>query len=1050
MQLPVFQPDATQTLLRLWKPTLTDPHLRFETARQVAADLLGVTPQPDGTVRVGWWLPGLADAQAAQQAQAQMVFWLPQGPLSLEQRAKGEAWTQTFTRCALPVVLCGDYVLGVYTGLPIGQRGRDGALYALEISWPDGGRQVFRDPLLVSCPFGLYAPAEVYDLAGVLRQRRDEAYFKTWKKTEFPDKSLRARDIGATLEIHPETATAAGTLAAMTAHYQALAEKIRAAQVSGQADVYAGLTPEERNWVAFDTIELTPEVPPVERERPEAEWVTLLAEPAAYGSEFFQPVPNPDATDSAGVSSSPSTLVPEQTVQVLLKKPDISNWGYDTPIIGTAAVNPSILASGRPHELLDFIETLHTFPGRPIQISLDAVLGHADFQGALLLRTLDNVWPESGAGQPRRIKYCPSRYFRGANMYGRDIHYACPMVRAILLEMLRRKINYGFDCMRVDGGQDFVKTVDEVTGCRSQDDDFINAMVNTRQTLLFSDGTRLERRLDVNVEDGRPWPNDLNWLYNATYMEHLLERRLPDDDRVKQWGSLIFAHNVHGKFKWFMTKWDRFKDTFKEGERWITGHANHDNARYYYRLVKPNPGWAYQPGDVLENFYNASYGDTLPEVTHRALDNPALSALVLGFLPGSPMFFLNTLCHKPWLFFRDIDYQYGVKVVADEASRFFTWYVSPESYAQPEAFPRLKALGFAQFSQLCQPVPDTERTAERLGFFDQLFLLHERIKTDPRVVLALFDDPPTANRQGEGLFDTVDTLEAAYASAQWDPAVARRLAQDPPESARLVEFARRLVGKELAQLTPRILADHENQRVQKLRWLQTRAEKAVAEGQTPGSAAFQSFAQLLQWSALQEGYDLETWGRHPDLVRLAPKGLLAADGALQPETLREVALAFMRDAKDLTNVSQPGADDALSRYNLALRLLRQQYPWLAQNPSNDIERDFFGRKIVANGAKDLGAFFSDQGDQIHANTFYYGWRTSPDNGTRLFFLGNMEGEPLTQLETLAWMPSTWQGLPWRVAACSPGLATQHGVALGDAPPKVIQPFRNTEALVLVA
>src|SRR5690625_6311787 len=73
----------------------------------------------------------------------------------------------------------------------------------------------------------------------------------------------------------------------------------------------------------------------------------------------------------------------ELTVHV--RRPDLFNWGYDSPLFGAAAINPALLSTGRPHELLDFIETLHRFPQRPKKVIIDLVYGHAHRQGEQLL-----------------------------------------------------------------------------------------------------------------------------------------------------------------------------------------------------------------------------------------------------------------------------------------------------------------------------------------------------------------------------------------------------------------------------------------------------------------------------------------------------------------------------------------------------------------------------------------------------------------------------------------------------------------------------------------
>jgi hypothetical protein len=45
--------------------------------------------------------------------------------------------------------------------------------------------------------------------------------------------------------------------------------------------------------------------------------------------------------------------------------PDTTNWGYDVVIAGMATVNPVLLETGRPDELVDLAATLHTFRRSP-------------------------------------------------------------------------------------------------------------------------------------------------------------------------------------------------------------------------------------------------------------------------------------------------------------------------------------------------------------------------------------------------------------------------------------------------------------------------------------------------------------------------------------------------------------------------------------------------------------------------------------------------------------------------------------------------------------
>jgi hypothetical protein len=56
----------------------------------------------------------------------------------------------------------------------------------------------------------------------------------------------------------------------------------------------------------------------------------------------------------------------------------------------------------------------------------------------------------------------------------------------------------------------------------------------------------------------------------------------------------------------------------------------------------------------------------------------------------------------PWGFLRNTDDRYGVKVVAEEASGFLDWQITPDIYKMADVFPRLKALGFTKLGELRQ------------------------------------------------------------------------------------------------------------------------------------------------------------------------------------------------------------------------------------------------------------------------------------------------------------------------------------------------------------
>ncbi len=969
----------------------------YEAAKQITQSFLGSRKVGEGQALFGFWVPGLVDGALKGKAhQICLEVFTPLRNIDFMALKKGEPQEREFQRDEVTLRAVDDYMVGVVDHVSIGTRDQTGSFYWLRYHAGDFDA-IIRDPLVQSSPLGVYAPAELFDVTGMCAERKDMDYFTSFYKTIFPDGTYRAKDVGMHLEIHTETATEEGTIAALTRRYQSIGKKVQANIDARRLDIYEGLTPADLHFVGFDSIELTPEVPPAEREAIQEET-----------GEFFQ------------VLSAEG-----DRVQIQLKRPDISNWGYDTPIVGSAAVNPSILETMRPNEFLEFIETLHTMPGRPIQMCIDSVLGHCDFQGARLLETFD-VPSEDRSN----LHYVNSKYLRGPNMYGRDIDFTNPNVKAILLELLIRKLNLGYDAVRVDGAQDFILNMDEETGLRIQEDEFLNDMANVVQDI---NGVR--RRLDFNLEDGRPWPDDLNWLFNSKYLDHCIERTLPYKDRVKQWSPIIFAHNVHGKYKWFMNKWDRFVEVYRYGENWITGHSNHDNARYFYRLVKLKPSSDYEPGTSFDDYYNDQLGNSLKEVAHNTMDNNALTALSLGFLPGNPMFLLNALFHTPWLFLRDIDDTFDLKIVAEEGSRFLTWYVDDALYAQSENFQRLKALGFTSYHQL---VADVRHREESPAFMDVLFLLCQSIKTDALMARFLFDDP-----EDTGGYPNVAELQETYhrlihsttdADQAYQKQLIQRIHADPKESERRTIAANKLMAKSYRFLQRDLATAPEARKaglqlqMEKIDFLQTLNDVAIA--------------MLIEDADLRSEYNVATWATDDRLKVLAPE-VMKPQGELSAEQLKTFAKAFMLDARDSAKVHhyEESVDVPRAEFNFALRLFRQRNAWLLNNPTNDVQKDYFARKLWINGAKDLGDW-GDQGDVVKCNTIYYGWRTSPDRKKQVFLIANMEGHPIERcpLNLFLNLSGTWN-------------TVVHSPTLKDIPDHldknfVLHDFKNGEALLL--
>ncbi|AFY37190.1 hypothetical protein Lepto7376_0794 [[Leptolyngbya] sp. PCC 7376] len=605
--------DQTQGLLA-WAKTIESNNNESFSAAQQLVRKLGAHYRTDGLTEFGFWVP------EAQEKNFYLEVFTPLNPIDF--RSSNQDISCRRDRLLLPRQ--GEFVWGVVAGLKAGDRQTAGSFYWLR---PDNSEQpetIVRDILAYSLPYGIFAPAELYDMEQLQGDRRDLEYFQQHPTVKPPTHIL---------QIHVGTASKEGTFEGLTRIYQNLSQKLAQKQT---------LTPAEKNYVGFDAIELLPIEPTIE----------YLPDSDVTNQRFWQ-----------------ITEASDQSVQIKLQKPDVKNWGYDDPILGAAAVSPSHLSSLRPAEIVDFIATLHNFSQGPIQIIFDLVYGHIHNQGQLLI---------------------PPLFFRGDNMYGQDTNQQHPMVRAILLELERRKLNLGADGIRVDGGQDF--QIDDESGNLDYDTDFLLAMGRVEQTI-----GNTNRKILAIYEDGRPWPEE-GWEENATY-RHLIEQQ----SDCFQWGPLIFEHNTPTLQGFWVQKWEDVSRTMWEGDRWIAGYANHDTVRKGNQI------------DTRATRINEFLGETLPEILRNGYDNPATQLWMHGFSPGIPMDFLNALMHVPWGFFRNTDDLYGVKVAAEEIG-FLYWQVTPELYEKPWAFRHLKEFGFSTLKQARRLLKTIEKAIATLDY----------------------------------------------------------------------------------------------------------------------------------------------------------------------------------------------------------------------------------------------------------------------------------------------------------------------------------------------
>ena len=594
---------------------------------QMLATRLGAHYRADGLTEIGFWTPELG-ADMVQPKNIYLEIFTPKQKIDPTRPQQ----TVTFHRDYVELVKQGEYFWGVIAGLKPGTTTELGSFYWLRyLDMHTDEVRVIGDCLAHSLPYGVYAPAELYDLTSLQQRRPDRDYFAQGDADEAG--VIRVHPPGNILQLHINTASPNGYLSGLTAMYRHIAEKLQNQQP---------LTPAEQNFIGYDAVQLLPIEPTVEYrgEHDLGQGFFILRE-----DDMGEMHP-----DTEEIERDPGDIT------VTLKKPDTQNWGYDIVIFGSSATNPSVLETLRPDELVEFIATLHTFPTGPIQVIFDIVYGHSDNQGIDLLN---------------------GRFLKGPNMYGQDINHQNPTVRAILLEMQRRKNNTGVDGIRVDGAQDF-KFFNPLSGLVEYDDNYLSAMAEVVQEINGH-----QRQLFAIFEDGRPWPAD-GWEEVSTYRD-IIEFK-PD---AFQWGPLIFAHNTPTLCQFWDKKWRRVTEQMQQGANWITGCGNHDTLR---RGTQVDPDL-----DI-----NWNLGQGLPQVLNNAYDNPAITLLTYGFSPGLPMDFINCTMRAPWGFLRNTDDRYGVKVVSEEAGGFLDWQIIPETYDWPELFPRLKAMGFTKLDELRQ------------------------------------------------------------------------------------------------------------------------------------------------------------------------------------------------------------------------------------------------------------------------------------------------------------------------------------------------------------
>ncbi|MEO0407377.1 MAG: glucosylglycerol hydrolase, partial [Cyanobacteria bacterium P01_A01_bin.135] len=313
----------TQALLDWANAVINSGATYLQTSQQLARRL-GAHYRPDGLTEIGFWTPGLTGEVIQTARDIYLEIFTPLEPIQF----RDQEHTVPFRRDCIALPQQGEFLWGVVSGMQAGNREQAGSFYWLRYRDNIHDRtRLIRDVVPYSLPYGVFGPAEVYDMGALQAERGDLAYFErtgvaadasaesdqaspATDPFQAPDDTIpRIPAPVNILQIHVNTASEEGTLEGLTRIYRRLSEKLEAGEP---------LTPEEQNYVGYDAVQLLPIEPTIE----------YRLEEDRPGYEFFE------ILDKSVLEEGPSPV--EESVRITLRKPDTQNWGYDVPILGAS------------------------------------------------------------------------------------------------------------------------------------------------------------------------------------------------------------------------------------------------------------------------------------------------------------------------------------------------------------------------------------------------------------------------------------------------------------------------------------------------------------------------------------------------------------------------------------------------------------------------------------------------------------------------------------------------------------------------------------------
>lgn len=175
---PRLLPGVTDDLVDRQRRILDGHEDRFDAAKELVRSLGAHwcaderTGDAEGSyAEVGFWTPELSAEVPADAVELEVLT--AREPVDL-----GTETTVAFDRATVETRREGEFTWAAVEGMRPGTRQGLGSLYRL-VYEHDGERGEVLDPLAMSLPFGAYAPAELYDLDRLDRERPDRGHFES-------------------------------------------------------------------------------------------------------------------------------------------------------------------------------------------------------------------------------------------------------------------------------------------------------------------------------------------------------------------------------------------------------------------------------------------------------------------------------------------------------------------------------------------------------------------------------------------------------------------------------------------------------------------------------------------------------------------------------------------------------------------------------------------------------------------------------------------------------------------------------------------------------